>query len=73
MHQLVNARGAQPYCLGDLSDRQARVMRSGHIGDSLVLGRREPVGTDAQPVAYLLFAPQPLARLFRSVHAAQDA
>src|SRR5439155_18599122 len=49
-------RGAQPYCHGDLSDRQARVMRSGHIGDSLVPGRREPVGTDAQAVAYLLFA-----------------
>jgi hypothetical protein len=48
-------------------------MRSGHIGDSLVLGRREPVGSDAQLVAYVLFAPEPLAGLFRSVHAAQDA
>ena len=69
----MNARGAQPYCLGDLSDRQARVMRSGHIGDSLVLGRLEPVGSDAQAVAYLLFAPEPLAGLFRNAHAAQDA
>jgi len=38
MQQLVNARGAQPHCRGDLSDRQARLMRSGDVDDSLFFG-----------------------------------
>ncbi len=73
MQQLVNARGAQPHCRGDLSDRQARLMRGGDVGDSLLFGRLQPVGRDAQAVAYLLFALEPLASLLRSVHATQDA
>ena len=73
MQQLVNARGAQPHCRGDLSDRQACLMRSGDVGDSLLFGRLEPVGSDAQAVAYVLFALEPLAQLLRSIRATQDA
>ena len=73
MQQLVNARGAQPHCRGDLSDRPARLMRGGDVGDSLLVGRLQTVGRDAQAVAYELFALEPLAPLLRSVHATQDA
>ena len=73
MQQLVNARGAQPHCRCDLSDRQARVMRSGDVGDSLLFGRLQTVCRDAQAVAYWLFALEPFAPLVRSAHAPQDA
>jgi hypothetical protein len=73
VQQLVNARGAQPHCCGDLSDRQARVMRSGDVGDSRLFGRLQTVSRDAQAMAYLLFALESLAPLLSSVRAPQDA
>ena len=73
MQQLVNARGAQPHCCGDLSDRQARVMRSGDVDDALLFGRLQTLGRDAQTMAYVLLALEPLTPLRRSVHATQDA
>lgn len=73
MQELVDARGAQPHCRGDLSDRQAHPMRSGDVGDSALFGGLQTVGRDAQAVAYLLFALEPLVPLLRSVHATQDA
>jgi hypothetical protein len=73
VQQLVNARGAQLHCRGDLSDRQARLMRGGDGCDSLLSGRLEPVGSGAQAVPYVLFALEPLAPLLRSVHVIQDA
>ena len=73
MQELVNARGAQPHCRSNLSDRQAYLMRSGDVGDSLLFGRLQTVSRDAQAVAYLLFAQEPLALLLGSVHAMQDA
>jgi hypothetical protein len=53
------------------ADRQARLMRSGDVGDSLLFSRLQTVGRDAQAVAYLLFALVPLAPLLKSVHATQ--
>ncbi len=38
MQQLVNARGTQLHCSGDLSDRQTRLMRSGDVDDSFLFG-----------------------------------
>ena len=73
MQQLVNARGAQPHCRGDLSDRQARVMRSGDVDDAPLFGRLQTLGCGPQAVAYELFALEPLTPLRGSVHATQDA
>ena len=41
-------------------------MRSGDVGDSLLFSRLQTVGRDAQAVAYLLFALEPLAPLLKS-------
>jgi hypothetical protein len=55
MQQLVDARGAQPHCRGDLSDRQAHVMRSGDGGDSLLFGRLQTVSGNAQAMGVLVY------------------
>jgi len=73
MQQLVNASGARPHCRGNLSNRKARLMRSGDVNDSLFLSRVQTLCCDAQAVAYVLFALEPLAPLLRSVHVTQDA
>ncbi len=73
MQQLVNTGGAQPHCRGDLSDRKARLMRSGDVNDPLFFGRVQTLCCDAQAVAYVLFALEPLPPLLRSVHATQNA
>jgi len=48
-------------------------MRSGDVGDSLLFGRLQTVCRDAHAVAYVLFALEPFAPLFRSLHALQGA
>ena len=48
-------------------------MRSGNVDYSLLFGRLQTVSRDAQAMADLLFALEPLAPLLRRIHASQDA